>query len=143
MKSFWHYLTDYTVSDIEKTGSLGNRECCDLPLMVNCAGKISTVDNTTNSVSSGRLDFYLLYVISGTIQVELENESIMVSENSLMIVPPKYGYKHTVLGTLGEVNYLWVHFTGSEVLKRLENYGIELFPNINEANSINNISAFS
>ena len=140
MKSFWHYLTDYSVSDPKDTGSLGNRESYDLPLMVNCAGRISTADNTTNSVSSGRLDYYLLYVISGKIKVDLGNGYTEASENTLMIVPPKCGYKHTVLGKSGEVNYLWVHFTGSEIKERLEKYGIELFPAINETNPINNIS---
>lgn len=141
MKSFWHYLTDFSFENPQGTGSLGNRESVDLPLMVNCAGRISTDDNSTNSVSSGRLDYYLLYVISGTIEVELENSTMRVGENTLMIVPPRCGYRHTVLGNLGEVNYLWVHFTGSDVLSRLEKYGIMLFPKINQTNPINNISS--
>lgn len=141
MKSFWHYLTDYSFKSPKNTGSLGNRECFDLPLMVNCAGRISTEENTINSVSSGRLDYYLLYVISGTIRVDLGNKYTEVKESSLMIVPPNCAYKHTVLGKLGEVNYLWVHFTGSDVLDRLNKYGIELFPCINQANNVNNISS--
>ena len=139
MNNFWYYVNDSTKGPALPPINLGNRQCNDLPLMVNCAGAYNQVHKSHNHNPRGRLDFYLMYIVSGEAKVYSGNEILVANEGSVIIFPPNKEYKHSSEHTV--VSYLWVHFTGSDVPNILKRYGINLFPVINKASGENKISS--
>lgn len=139
MESTWLYLTDMSVNNTDDSRFYGSRESDALPLVVNCAGRYVTPKRRTNDVSRGRLDYYLLYVTDGGLEIFTDGEPIIVGVNSLVVFPPRKGYKHRTIVDNGPLSYFWVHFTGSQVEKILSDCGIKLFPEINQASAINSI----
>lgn len=138
MKNIWYYVNDTDKSLMLPSVSLGNRQCSDYPLMVNCTGTYNQLYKSYNANPKGRLDYYLMYIISGEAEVYNENKFVIAKEGSVIVFPPNKEYKHTSENSL--ISYLWVHFTGSDVLNILNRYGIKLFPVINKANGENRIS---
>ena len=101
------------------------------PFVVNCAGITATSDayNTVNQ--AGRIDWYLLYVISGTLFVGEAPETKECTSGNFIIFPPNtpYHYKHNQ----GEdIECFWIHFSGSDVERAIDQYGFGLFPEINQ-----------
>lgn len=138
MDNFWYYTNVADKSSALPSVSLGNRQCNDLPLVVNCAGTYNQLSKSFNYNPKGRLDYYLMYIVSGEAIVYNENKSTIAKEGSVIVFPPNKEYKHTSEHT--QISYLWVHFTGSDALKILNRYCINLFPAINSANGENKIS---
>ncbi|MBQ4510177.1 MAG: helix-turn-helix transcriptional regulator [Clostridia bacterium] len=137
MKNIWNYLIDVDTTNLNNTKKLGSRENIQYPLVVNCAGKISNLTNADNN-NTGRLDYYLLYIYKGEMNVYNNGVAQCVKEGDVIIFPPNKHFRHECLNTT--VSYLWAHFTGSDVLNILDRYGIKLFPAINKANGENRIS---
>lgn len=132
MKSVWYYVNDTVNGSALPPVSLGNRQSSDLPLMVNCAGAYNQLPKHYDNNPKGRLDYYLMYIVSGEAKVYNEDKYVIAKEGSIIIFPPNKGYKHTNNDL--PISYFWVHFTGSDVPSILNRYGIKLFPEINKAN---------
>ena len=139
MKHIWHYLKEVNINTLKDTKKLGNRESSDMPLIVNCAGKINRLGKNENNNPNGRLDFYLMYIISGEAKIYNEKNFVAAKEGSVVVFPPNKSYNHSSTDET-PISYLWVHFTGSNALNLLNRYGIKLFPAINRANGENRIS---
>ena len=107
-----------------------SRESKALPLLVNVAARVSTATHATNYNKRGRLDYYLIYIISGSASVKTEHGSADSCENELFIIPPNTSYEFKTKEL--PLRYLCVHFTGSDVLKILDDYKIALFPKTNK-----------
>ncbi len=108
-----------------------SRASCEMELEVNCVGNHSTKNlKFTSNNTVGRLDYYLLYIKEGSLTLYLPQEQKHIDEGKFIIIPPHTPYKYSNNGK-GKIDYLWVHFTGSAVEKRLAEYGIEKFPKIN------------
>ena len=138
MNNVWYYVNDIVNGPRLPWVGLGNRQCNDLPLMVNCAGAYEQIFRSYNHNPNGRLDYYLMYIVSGEAKIYNGNEVLIAKEGSIIVFPPNNEYKHTSENSL--ISYLWVHFTGSDALSILNRYGISLFPAINSANGENKIS---
>ena len=106
-----------------------SRESKSLPLLVNVAARVSTADKSINHNKKGRLDYYLIYIISGSASVKTEHGVADSYENELFIIPPSTPYEFKTKDL--PLRYLCVHFTGSDVLKILNEYDISLFPEVN------------
>ena len=100
------------------------------PFLLNCMGNFVTDSrfNTYNQV--GRSDYYLLFVHSGELRVDMSEGSLLCTAGSFIIFPPeiKYRYSHDAGKT---IDYLWAHFTGSAIEETLSEYGIGCYPTIN------------
>lgn len=138
MQNIWYYINDDAKSLALPSVSLGNRQCNDLPLMVNCAGAYNVLLKSYNFNPNGRLDYYLFYITSGEAKVYNGDEAVVAKEGSVIVFPPNKEYKHT--SEHAPISYLWVHFTGSDVLNTLNRYGIKSFPVINKTTGENRIS---
>ncbi|MBE6673804.1 MAG: AraC family transcriptional regulator [Ruminococcaceae bacterium] len=138
MNNVWYYVNDVVNGPRLPWVGLGSRQCNDLPLMVNCAGAYNQLLKHHDCNPTGRLDYYLIYLVSGEVEVYNGDESIIVKEGSIIVFPPNKGYKHK--NDHSPISYFWVHFTGSDVPNILNRYGISLFPAINMANGENRIS---
>ena len=95
----------------------------EYPIAVNCAGNLETrrhfiTDNVRN-------DYYLMYVLSGSLRVFLPNGEYTATPRTFLIFPPDkpYRYSHD---TNEEISYVWVHFTGAYVDKLLSRCGFTL-----------------
>ncbi|MBO4983032.1 MAG: helix-turn-helix domain-containing protein [Clostridia bacterium] len=139
MKSFAHYLKDYDLRTFSGTTFYGNESSSELPLIANCAGFTEAEIDHTHANDKGRLDYYLIYVLSEGIQLYKGKEWEILSLGSVVVIPPNTPYKYRCI-TIG-ASFLWVHFTGSLVNQILERYKISIFPSINKTATINNVNA--
>ena len=118
----------------EDTAECGFYQCSrvsdKLPLLINCAGNFSSSTAFTTVTTHGRLDFYFLYIVSGTLAVKDEERWIICKPGSFLFFPPgtKYSYRYEC-GE--ELDYLWVHFTGSDAEGIIKDYGFSIFPEVN------------
>lgn len=138
MKNIWYYVNDTVNGSALPPVSLGNRQSGDLPLMVNCAGAYNQLPKHYDYNPKGRLDYYLMYIVSGEAKVYNGDKYVIANEGSIIVFPPNKGYKHTNKDV--PISYFWVHFTGSDVPSILSRYEIDLFPSINVASGENKIS---
>lgn len=110
-------FTRYYYSFDDQMPALSPNACSiasdEYPIIVNCAGNFVTdVPFITDKVG-GREDFYLLYMVEGSMTVYLDDGAEhTVSAGNLLFFPPKYHYKYVYDGAAA-LSYMWVHFTGS------------------------------
>ena len=137
MKTTSYYLNPIN----EKTDFLdlnfGSREADFSPLILNCAGYVSADYSHTNNNLRGRLDFYLIYLVSGEIEFLDGEKTTRLTEGNLIIYPPKTPYKYRCITSKESVRFFWAHFTGAEVNEILGKYGLSLFPCVHKI-SVNN-----
>lgn len=141
MKTFSHYLKPKNEKLDYLDLNFGSREVFSEALLVNCAGYVNANYTHINNNPQGRLDYYLIYLVSGEIEF-FEGEIIKkLSEGDLIIYPPKTPYKYRCITDKENVQFFWVHFTGGEVLSLLEKYKLNLYPHIHKININNHIDA--
>lgn len=101
------------------------------PLMVNCAGQFVTARSFVTNNRTGRLDYYLMHVISGHLEIPMGETHVIAKRGSTVVFPPNAPYRYSFRGN-ETLCYQWVHFTGSEVRERLEDCGFATLPCIRE-----------
>lgn len=102
------------------------------PLVVNSAGCQSSNPDFQANMSSGRVDYYLLYVIEGNMPFFCCEKSHRLQPGSFVIIPPHCPYRyHSIPGVL--VQYFFVHFTGFWAKEYLERYGFKELPYLHHA----------
>ncbi len=112
----------------------------DHPLMVNCTGNVVTPFPFTTENPTGREDFYLIYMVKGSMNVAMPEEILRAEAGNIMLFPPRYPYRYSYRGG-EELNYLWVHFTGSYAQKLLEECGLAPLPALKTISCHNSIIA--
>lgn len=129
MKSYLYYLKYKGKYLNWSDSSYGSVESVNRPLIVNCASCVNTPEQHRNVNTDGRLDYMLMYVIEGTLAAHTPLGDGVIEGGSAVIIPPKTPYEFNCTGEV--IYFLTVHFTGSEVLNKLQEYGISIFPSIN------------
>ena len=127
-----HSLTYHAFEDTKnKSLNKCNRESSERPLMVNCTGTIFTSAELRTDNMETRVDYYLLYIVSGELNVSFPNKDEIIGAGTFLIFPPncRYRYSHT---NGSPIEYMWLHFTGSDVKSTLEKYELQLFPKVNK-----------
>ncbi|MBO5378803.1 MAG: helix-turn-helix domain-containing protein [Clostridia bacterium] len=102
-----------------------NKSSLDYPFLVNITGycDMRLPFETYNHV--GRDDYYLIYLISGELSIDIDNIKRTVSKGDGLIIPPKCVYKYSASSP---VYYLYAHFTGSYVADFLKECGFDNLP---------------
>ncbi|MBO5090963.1 MAG: helix-turn-helix transcriptional regulator [Clostridia bacterium] len=108
----------------------GSRSSDAMPLVVNVAARVNTEIECTNYNKKGRLDYYLVYVFSGSASIKTKHGVANSYENELFIIPANTPYEFKTVDL--PLRYLCVHFTGSQVEEILSSYGISMLPKINK-----------
>ena len=122
--------------------NLGSRVSSEMPIVVNRAGKLSITSSFITHNTSGRLDYYLMYITDGNLSVTVGDEIKSLSSGDFVIFPPKYKYKYELKD--GKLSYYFVHFTGSHTEKYLTTLGLTDNPTPRHAGLSEEISfAFS
>ena len=102
-----------------------NKKSDEFPLLVNTSGyyEATLPFETYNSI--GRDDYYLIYIVNGQLNFEIDDSSHIAKCGDFVIFPPKHKYKY-------EGNppayYLYVHFTGSYADRFLKECGFNNLP---------------
>ena len=125
MKNLSYYKEQSAVANEMNAGSAASDEA---PLIINCAGHWNAEFPFSTDNKDGRLDYYLMYIVSGTLSVELDDGSYRVSEGDTVVFSPGYRYRYSYDGTGGALSYLWVHFTGSHAKYYLDEAGFDALP---------------
>ena len=129
MKSYLYYLK-YNGKYLNwSDSSYASAESNKRPLIVNCASCVNTPEQHKNSNAEGRLDYMLIYVIEGILKAKTPLGDAIIVGGDAAIFPPKTPYEIDCTGET--IYFLTVHFTGSEVVSKLKEYGIAVFPKIN------------
>ena len=137
MKDSRFYLDNVVIPEGVISTSFGNNASLEQPLFVNCGACVNTPIQHINKSDHGRLDYQLLYSVSGCLRDILNESGMTLYPGDVIVIPPDTPWKFECTG---EVIYFYcVHFTGSEVKNRLNEYGIELFPKKNKTCSENEI----
>ena len=132
----YHAYDDYYNSSLNKC----SRESFERPLIVNCAGTTRTQSNFNTDNIDGRLDYYLMYIVRGELELTMPNGTETMTPGTFIFFPPKFRYRYSHKQD-DIIEYMWLHFTGSDVLQTLEKYGLKIYPQINKIESDDNIIA--
>lgn len=101
-----------------------------LPFVVNCAGVTATEQAYRTYNTTARVDWYLLYVKSGTLSVSHEQNTVSYTDGTFILFPP--GYKYCYFHDAGEtIECYWIHFSGSDAERALKYYDFKIFPEVN------------
>ncbi|MBQ9087080.1 MAG: helix-turn-helix domain-containing protein [Clostridia bacterium] len=120
----YYSFRDARYSDTHHLCSLASDE---MPLVVNCAGNVETSFAFTTDLPEGREDFYLFYMVCGSMRLWMGEEEVRIGAGDAVLFPPRCHYRYTYEG--GEpLSYLWVHFTGSYALSLLEECALTPLP---------------
>lgn len=106
---YYHSFYDPRASQDMNACNLSSDE---FPLMVNCAGVISTALPFTTDNEKGRSDFYLMFLTEGELTVTLDDGERVATAGSILLFPPNQRYRYRYAGG-NQLCYYWVHFTGS------------------------------
>lgn len=100
-------------------------DVCDMSksLCINCVGAVD--DKREFDTRSVRKDYYLIYMLKGYMEFEYGKENCVMEEGELLVLKPGTHYRNRGEKNSG-VNYLWIHFTGYEAEKSLEDFSIPL-----------------
>lgn len=112
-------------------GSSGFNACsiasAEYPIIVNCAGDMRTSFSFTTDNPGGREDFYLLYVLKGSMKVPLDQAVHTAGPGTVLLFPPHYRYRYSYRGA-EPLLYFFVHFTGSYAEQLLRECGFSPLP---------------
>ena len=118
----------YSFSDTVHSGlSCCSRASDEYPLTVNCAGGLTTSFPFTTHNQQGREDFYLLYMVKGSMTVYLSDGAHTAEAGTAVLYPPRYPYRY-LYGGAAPLSYFWVHFTGSYAERLLRECGFSPLP---------------
>ena len=137
MKSYLYYLKYNSKYLNWSDTSYASAESDNRPLIVNCASCVNTPEQHKNSNAEGRLDYMLIYVIEGTLKTKTHLGAGVIEGGNAVIIPPKTPYEIDCIGET--IYFLTVHFTGSEVVSKIKEYGISVFPEINTLSQKNHM----
>ena len=107
----------YTVPAIRDPGICDN----SVPLRVVSTGVVSEsiVPN-----KRARLDWYLLYITGGSLEIRLENATHYANPGTFFIISPGTTHFHLTQDNQ-QVEYLWIHFTGNNSRNLIEHFELD------------------
>ena len=97
------------------------------PLIVGSCGtyRLQTVKKLPTWRPRGRLDYQLLYVVSGKAHFYFDDAERIVTAGHMVLFQPRQEQHYEYFGT-DKTEVYWVHFTGSNVKNILRRYDIPL-----------------
>ncbi len=111
---------------IYKSGSIketdtnkGNQEI-DCPYFINCCGYIKLKNMKKVSILRTRVDYYLIYLVSGAGYYKINGKLIKAESGNIIIYQPHEEQDYYYFGEDNTELY-WIHFTGNSVMQLLEN----------------------
>lgn len=97
----------------------------DTELVINCCGLVYQKNYFRNNTPNGREDFYLQYMIEGEMDMFIQRTQQVIASGQAIIHYPHTPYRYATRNNT-TVHYLWLHFSGSNAYKIVNDYN---FPN--------------
>lgn len=126
MKSISYYAFE---DNKQLTMDFCSRESSDAPLIVNCAGNFNSSFPFSTINTEGRLDYYLMHITQGALSFHFFEGERIIGAGTTVILPPLMPYAYSYCGG-DELEYHWVHFTGSFAEELLKKLGLYPLPHI-------------
>ena len=97
------------------------------PLIVTSCGtyRLKTVKRLPTWRPKGRLDYQLLYIVSGKGHFYFKGEDRVVHAGRMVLIQPRQEQRYEYFGE-DKPEVYWVHFTGSDVKNILRSYNIPM-----------------
>ena len=97
------------------------------PLIVTSCGtyRLKTVKRLPTLRPKGRLDYQLLYIVSGKGHFDFHGEDRVVYAGHMVLIQPRQEQRYEYFGE-DKTEVYWVHFTGSDVKNILRSYNIPM-----------------
>ena len=97
------------------------------PLIVTSCGtyRLKTVERLPTWRPKGRLDYQLLYIVSGKGHFYFHGEDRVVYAGRMVLIQPRQEQHYEYFGE-DKPEVYWVHFTGSDVKNILRSYNIPM-----------------
>ena len=97
------------------------------PLIVTSCGtyRLKTVKRLPTLRPKGRLDYQLLYIVSGKGHFHFHGEDRVVYAGRMVLIQPRQEQRYEYFGE-DKPEVYWVHFTGSDVKNILRSYNIPM-----------------
>ena len=97
------------------------------PLIVTSCGtyRLKTVKRLPTWRPKGRLDYQLLYIVSGKGHFYFHGEDRVVYAGRMVLIQPRQEQRYEYFGE-DKTEVYWVHFTGSDVKNILHSYNIPM-----------------
>ncbi len=102
----------------ESDTNTGNEENA-YPYFINCCGYIELKNMTKVSIHRARVDYYLIYIISGAGYYKINGKLLKAESGNIIIYKPHEEQDYYYLGKDNTELY-WIHFTGNSVMQLLE-----------------------
>lgn len=99
--------------------ALNNIEDYQVPLLINCAGVTALSRPFETYMPEGRNDFFFFYLYKGELDVDCGGRLQPMRAGQLLCYAPHTPYRYRKTDH-SEMDYLWLHFTGSEAASLLE-----------------------
>lgn len=98
---------------------------CDMSrsIIVNCVGVAD--DRVSFHNRSVRNDYYIMYHIGAGFDIRIKDETFFIEKGDVLIIEPGTEYEYYLCKDSG-LNYLWLHFTGSNAKNLLDKFSIEV-----------------
>ena len=104
--------------------ALNNIEDYSVPLIINCAGITALARPFETHIAEGRNDYFFFYLYKGELEIVDTSGIRLMRAGHLMFYSPHTPYRYRKTDD-SEMDYLWIHFTGSEAAKLMELCGFE------------------
>lgn len=108
-------------------------------IIINCAGNF-VADAPISTKSLGRLDYYFLYIIDGSLKISANEQKSVLRAGDFLIVPPGTPYSYE-RGDNSTLRYFWVHYTGSDADNLPSRYKLKLYPEYNTTSDTSDVIA--
>ena len=92
-------------------------------LCVNCAGSVNIDVGVSNH--SKRRDYYIIYMLEGSMEISLEGNGMKISKRQLIIIKPDTENQYPSEKNQ-PLNYLWIHFSGKMAKSIIQQYGLDV-----------------
>lgn len=89
-----------------------NVQLLDKNLLINCTGLLAQSKPFGNHSPAGREDYYLQYLVKGNMDVWIDGTPYTMRPGQAILYYPHTSYRYAMHGQ-DEVQYYWIHFTGS------------------------------
>ncbi len=99
--------------------TLNNIEDYTVPLIINCTGITALSRPFETNHPDGRNDFSLIYLYKGELEIVNGSESQIMRAGNLMYFSPHTSFRYRKTDE-SEMDYLWIHFTGSEAARLMD-----------------------
>ncbi|MBR2460791.1 MAG: AraC family transcriptional regulator [Clostridia bacterium] len=95
-----------------------------IPFQLNCVGEVVLKKKFKSINAQGRNDYYLMYIRGGELEATVGGEDCVLREGDVICIRPGTPYTYNNYACSRVIRYYWMHFTGGECERVLNECGV-------------------